>query len=64
MIDKTDLLVSSDYNSLYPSAMALSDSKWPKLETAKAIDINVALDYVNSLKVANGGILTFQDSLK
>ena len=38
MIDKSDLLVSSDYNSLYPSAMALSDSKWPKTETAKAID--------------------------
>ena len=36
-IDKSDLLVSSDYNSLYPSAMAHLDSKWPKIETAKAI---------------------------
>ena len=38
VIDKSDLLVSSDYNSLYPSAMAHPDSKWPKIETAKAIE--------------------------
>jgi len=37
MIDKTDLLVSSDYNILYPSAMAHPDSNWPTIETAKAI---------------------------
>ena len=37
VIDKSDLLVSSDYNSLYPSAMAHPDSNWPKIETAKAI---------------------------
>ena len=36
-IDKSDLLVSSDYNSLYPIAMAQQDSKWPKIETAKSI---------------------------
>ena len=35
--DKSDLLVSSDYNSLYPSAMAHDDSTWPAIETAKAI---------------------------
>ena len=39
MIDKVDLLVSSDYNSLYPSATAHPDSKWSKTETAKAINI-------------------------
>ena len=36
-IDKSDLLVSSDYNSLYPSAMAHENSKWPAIETAKTI---------------------------
>ena len=36
-IDKSDLLVSSDYKSLYPSAMAHKDSKWPKIKTAIAI---------------------------
>ena len=41
-IDKTDLLVSSDYNSLYPSAMAHPDSNWPKMEAAKAIDIKAS----------------------
>ena len=37
VIDKSDLLVSGDYNSLYASEMAHPDSKWPKIETAKAI---------------------------
>ena len=37
VIDKSDLLVSSVYNSLYPSAMAHLDSKWPIIETARAI---------------------------
>ena len=37
VINKSDLLVSSDYNSLYPSAKAHPDSKRPKIETAKAI---------------------------
>ena len=37
-IDKSDLLISSDYNSLYPSAMAHPDSRWPAIETAKAIN--------------------------
>ena len=37
MIEKSELLVSSDYNSLYPSAVAHLDSKLPKIETAKAI---------------------------
>ena len=36
-VDKSDLLVSSDYISVYPSAMAHPDSKWPALQTAKAI---------------------------
>ena len=37
VIDESDLLVSSDYNSLYPSAMAHLDSKEPKIESAEAI---------------------------
>ena len=41
-IDKTGLLVSSDYNNLYFSAMAHPDSKWPKIETTKAIDIKAS----------------------
>ena len=36
-LSKVDTLVSSDYNSLYPSAMVDNDSIWPKIETAKAI---------------------------
>ena len=36
-MDKLDLLVLGNYNSLYPSAKAHKDSKWPKVETAKAI---------------------------
>ena len=36
MIDKSDLLVSKDSNSLYPSTMAHVDLKWPKTETAEA----------------------------
>ena len=39
LIDKSDLLVSSDYNSLYPLAMAHPDSKWPTIATAKTINI-------------------------
>ena len=39
MIDKSDLLDSSDYKSLYCSATAHPGSKWPKTETAKAIYI-------------------------
>ena len=41
-IDKTDFLVSSDFNRLYPSAMAHPDSNWPKIETAKGIDIKTS----------------------
>ena len=37
-IDKSDLLVSSDYNSFYPSAMAHIKSTRPAIETAKAIN--------------------------
>ena len=48
VIDKSDLLVSSDYNSLYPSAMAHPDSKWPKIETAKAIRLEDS-DYLCEL---------------
>ena len=36
-LDKKDRLVSSDYVSLYPSAMVDSKSKFSKIETAKAI---------------------------
>ena len=39
MRDKSDLLVSSDYNGLSSSAMAHLDSKWPKIDTGKAINI-------------------------
>ena len=38
MIDKSDLLVPSDYNNLYFSAKAHLDSKGPKLENAKALN--------------------------
>ena len=38
VIEKSDLFVSSDYNSLYLSAMAHLDSNWPNIETAKAIE--------------------------
>ena len=33
-INKDDLLVSYDFNSLYPSAQIDKDSNWPKIETA------------------------------
>ena len=36
-IDKSDLLVSSHYISLYPSTVAHKNSKCPKIETAIAI---------------------------
>ena len=36
-VDKSDLLVSGDYNSLYSTAMAQKDSKWPEIETTTAI---------------------------
>ena len=39
VIDKSDLLVSSNYNSLCPSAMAHLDSIWPNVETAKLINV-------------------------
>ena len=35
-LDNTDLLVASDYDCLYPSAMSLPYWKWPETETAKA----------------------------
>ena len=34
---KSDLIVASDYNSLYPSAMADKGSKWPKIETTTTV---------------------------
>ena len=37
-IDKLHLLNKSDYNSLYPSAMAHEKSNWPAIETAEAIN--------------------------
>ena len=39
MIDKSDLLVSKDYNSLCPSARAHVNLKWPKTETAEKINV-------------------------
>ena len=44
-IDRTDLLVSSNYNSFHPSAMAYLNSKWPKIETAKAIVIKASTEF-------------------
>ena len=32
--EKSDLLVSYDFNSLYPSAQADKDGTWPAIETA------------------------------
>ena len=52
-IDKSDLLASSDYNSLYPSAMAHENSKRPAIETAKAItpeDSNLLCELFNNNK--------------
>ena len=50
-IDKSDLLVSSDYTSLYPSAMSCPISTWPKKETSIAInpiqDSNYLCDLFN-----------------
>ena len=37
-IDNSDLLVSSNYNSVYPSAMAHEKPTWPAIETARAIN--------------------------
>ena len=39
-INKSDVFVSSDYCSLYPSAMSHDDSTWPAIETAKAISVD------------------------
>ena len=39
LVDKTGLLESSDYITLYPSSIAHLDSKWPKIEIAEAINI-------------------------
>ena len=38
MIDKSDLFVSSDYNNLYPSAIAHNDSNWRKVDKAIAMN--------------------------
>ena len=53
-VDKSGLFVSRDYNSLYPSAMAHKDSKWPKIETTIAIKKEDSLIYVNYLLLVNG----------
>ena len=55
-IDKSDLLVSSDYNSLYPSAMAHEKSTWPAMETAKAINLEDSEVYC---KLFNAGEWAF-----
>ena len=51
-IDKSDLLVSIDYTSLYPSAMSCPTSTWPKIETSIAInpiqDSNYLCDLFNN----------------
>ena len=63
MKDKTDLLVSSDYNSLYSSATAHPDSTWPNVETAKAIDIKASVRLYELFIVGNGNGRIYQDSL-
>ena len=47
-INKDDLLVSYDFNSLYPSAQIDKDSTWPKIETAYPFkkDMNDAVCYL------------------
>ena len=55
-IDKSDFLVSSDFNSLYPSAMAHEKSNWPAIETAKAInpeDSEVFCNFFNTCEWAS-----------
>ena len=44
-IDKSDLLVSSDYNSLYPSAMAHIKSTWLAIETTKAKNLEDSVKF-------------------
>ena len=52
-IDKDDLLVSCDFNSLYPSAQIYINSNWPKIETAYPFekDLNESI-----CSLLNGGI--------
>ena len=47
-INKDDLLVSYDFNSLYPSAQIDKNSTWPKIETAYPFkkDMNDAVCYL------------------
>ena len=63
-IDKTDLLVSRDYNSLYPSAMAHPHTKCPKVETAKAISEMVSKWLCSSSITEHGRILILVNSSK
>ena len=37
MINNDDLLVSYDFNSLYPSAEASKNSTWPAIETSRSL---------------------------
>ena len=53
-IDKSDLLVSSDYTSLYPSAMSCHKSTWPKIETSIAINPKQDSNYLCDLFNNNG----------
>ena len=64
LIDKYDLLVSSDYFSLYPSTKAHLDSEWPKIETAKAINIEDSDRQCSSFNNGNWKSLKNQDSSK
>ena len=48
-IDKTDLLVSSDYTSLYLSAMSCPKSTWPKIETSISINLIQDSNYLCDL---------------
>ena len=63
-IDKSDLLVSSDYNSLYPSAMAHEKSSWPAIETAKAINPEDSEVYGKLFNTGEWAFLKKQDSSK
>ena len=59
-VDECKLLVSSDYNSLYPNGMAHKDSKWPKRERAITIKKKKVFVYVSYSRLVTGGNWTNQ----
>ena len=57
MRDKSDLLVSNDYNSLNPSAMAHLHWNWRKIETANSINIEFSNRICSLFKNGNWKLL-------